>query len=46
MTTPHTTLDDTGQLDSLEDTQEMQNTQEHAGAQPGQSEGEAEVRIL
>ena len=46
MTTPHTTLDDTGQADSSEDTQEMQDTQEHAGAQPGQSEGEAEVRIL
>lgn len=40
MTTPQITLNDTGQLDSSGD------TQEHAAAQPGQSEGEAEVRIL
>ncbi|THW25022.1 hypothetical protein D6D23_04710 [Aureobasidium pullulans] len=45
MTTPQITLNDTGQLDSSEDTQEMQNTQEHAGAQPGQSEGEAEIVV-
>ncbi|THW89127.1 hypothetical protein D6D17_08788 [Aureobasidium pullulans] len=45
MTTPHTTLDDTGQADSSKDTQEMQDTQEHAAAQPGQSEGEAKIVV-
>lgn len=40
MTTPQITLNDTGQLDSSGD------TQEHAAAQPGQPEEEAEVRIL
>lgn len=46
MTTPQITLNDTGQLDSSGDTQEIKDTQEHAAAQPGQFEGEAEVRIL
>ncbi|KAL2032211.1 hypothetical protein VTO58DRAFT_105383 [Aureobasidium pullulans] len=45
MTTPHTTLDDTGHADSSEDTQEMKDTQEYAAAQPGQSEGEAEIVV-
>ncbi|CAD0043146.1 unnamed protein product, partial [Aureobasidium pullulans] len=37
------TLNDTGQLDSSGDTQEIKDTQEYAAAQPGQSEGEAEA---
>ncbi|THW55673.1 hypothetical protein D6D20_09309 [Aureobasidium pullulans] len=39
MTTPQITLNDTGQLDSSGD------TQEHAAAQPGQSEEEAEIVV-
>ncbi|THY81350.1 hypothetical protein D6C92_10393 [Aureobasidium pullulans] len=45
MTTPHTTLDDTGQADSSEDTQEMKDTQEYAAAQPGRTDGEAKVVV-
>ncbi|TIA60258.1 hypothetical protein D6C76_10344 [Aureobasidium pullulans] len=45
MTTPHTTLDDTGQADSSEDTQEMKDTQEYAAAQPGRTDGEAEIVV-
>ncbi|THZ81749.1 hypothetical protein D6C84_06358 [Aureobasidium pullulans] len=44
MTTPHTTLDDTGQADSSEDTQEMKDTQEYAAAQPGRTDGEGRGR--
>lgn len=46
MTTPHTTLDDTGKADSSEHIQQMQDTQDYVAAQPGQSDEVAEVRSL
>ncbi|THY12168.1 hypothetical protein D6D01_08679 [Aureobasidium pullulans] len=46
MTTPHTTLDDTGHADSSDETQNMVDTQASTVAQLDQSDGEAEVRPL
>ncbi|TIA50023.1 hypothetical protein D6C77_09374 [Aureobasidium pullulans] len=44
MTTPQITLNDTGQLDSSEHIQQMQDTQEYAAAQPGRTDGEGRGR--